>query len=819
MISKLLQLYRKNTSHLSTAILFILYVAVFALYHDRFGVGVASLAVLPVISGSWYFGIRGGTLTAILSVLANVILLRAADHPEAASLTNTSNILRISILLLIAVAIGRLGSIIRERQEELLKLEENKKKSGAHTRFLELLNKATKEALEADNLDLTLKVLVEKIGGLFEADDCFFSFWDDAKELPIPIVAYGSMSDIFPFMQFETDETTVMSSVMKEERVLAVVDTGNSPYMDPQTALVFPSHSMLGIPIIVKELKLGIVLLGYNKGRSFEKNEIIHAEDVAEQVALVLSKAQQLEEERKKTKQLSALHDVALVSIQVDNEDELIERITDIIGNNLFPDNCGVLLLNEQNQVLKPHPSYRFFSDEKIQIKEVRLGEGITGQVAMTRQSQCIANVRRLKNYLDVDDRTASELCVPILFKDQLLGVINAESIKRNAFNDDDERLLATLAGQLATAIEQIRNAQVERKWLDRLAHSNNLIYSMAQITTQIDRALNTDEVIQTLGNELEKIGLTCIMAIHNNNDSFTINYTSLGSRFLKFVENGLGYPLIKYTFPRDRLAQISDAKDIPYPAVISNPEEEIRILFDNTKKQEILRVLQRIEVFPNVEPLRLPLVFEKNLLGILWVWGRDVQRTDLPIMSIFAKQVGISLERTRLFKEVQELASTDPLTKLMNRRSLFELGEIEFSRAIQMKRSFCCMMLDLDHFKQVNDKYGHMTGDQALREFARRCKNGIRETDLIGRYGGEELIILLPEIDFETAKQVAERLRKSIADSPMMVLNHKVEATVSIGIAHLDENTTDLETLVARADQALYIAKHKGRNRVATSI
>jgi len=131
-------------------------------------------------------------------------------------------------------------------------------------------------------------------------------------------------------------------------------------------------------------------------------------------------------------------------------------------------------------------------------------------------------------------------------------------------------------------------------------------------------------------------------------------------------------------------------------------------------------------------------LAFEENLLGILWVWGKGITKADLPIMSIFAKQIGISLERARLFQEVQSLALTDPLTGLQNRRSLFELGRIEFSRAQRMERPFCCMMLDLDHFKQINDNYGHPMGDQVIREFAKRCKASVREVDLIGRYGAK---------------------------------------------------------------------------------
>jgi diguanylate cyclase (GGDEF)-like protein len=187
--------------------------------------------------------------------------------------------------------------------------------------------------------------------------------------------------------------------------------------------------------------------------------------------------------------------------------------------------------------------------------------------------------------------------------------------------------------------------------------------------------------------------------------------------------------------------------------------------------------------------------------------------------MSIFAKQIGISLERTRLFQEVQSLALTDPLTGLQNRRSLFELGRIEFARSQRMKRPFCCMMLDLDHFKQVNDNYGHPIGDLVLQEFAKRSAKSVREIDLVGRYGGEELIILLPETDRERALMVAERVRASIVANPIETPSGEINLTVSIGVAAMDQHTMELETLIARADQAVYIAKHKGRNCVAISV
>ncbi len=547
-MNKLVFLQHKDFPYIAVFALFIVYAGIFTLYHNAAGVGIAALAAVPVIVAGWYFGIMGGVFTALLSVLSNIGILIAAGH--FATINFVSDIAGFFSLVLIGIVVGLLGTTMRERNEALNKLEKIEADHQAHTNFLEILNDITGMALKSTSLNSTVSLLIERIAKLFEADDAFFAFWDADHSIPIPRAAYGSMSDLYPYMQFEPGERTPTTAVIESGNPLTIEDLDNSPYIDSKIASVFPSRSMLALPLLVRGHALGALLLGYNNHRSFEEIDLIQAEVTAEQVALVLAKSLALEEEHKRVKQLTALHDISLLSIEVDNEDELINRVTDIIGQNLFTDNFGILLLDEESEMLKAHPSYRFFSTEYRHMLDMPLDKGVTGTVARTGKALRIGNVRRIQEYFDVDDRTVSELCVPIKFKEQILGVINAESTQRDAFTEDDERLLITLAGQIATAMEQIRKAQAERKWLDQLAHSNDLIYALAQITTHIEKAFDTGDIIRNLGTELGKIDLTCIIAIYDKErGQFTINYTSMEPRFLEIVENGLGHPLIKYTF------------------------------------------------------------------------------------------------------------------------------------------------------------------------------------------------------------------------------------------------------------------------------
>lgn len=171
----------------------------------------------------------------------------------------------------------------------------------------------------------------------------------------------------------------------------------------------------------------------------------------------------------------------------------------------------------------------------------------------------------------------------------------------------------------------------------------------------------------------------------------------------------------------------------------------------------------------------------------------------------------GILMASQRLHYELEQLASKDALTGTYNRRALFELGENELARVQRQRSSLSLLMLDLDHFKAINDNFGHQTGDQVLIEFAQRLQSVLRKPAMLGRYGGEEFMVLLPETNPNEARLVAQRILKITASRS--ALPHY---TTSIGLATFQHGADDtLQALIGRADAALYRAKHQGRNCV----
>ncbi len=172
--------------------------------------------------------------------------------------------------------------------------------------------------------------------------------------------------------------------------------------------------------------------------------------------------------------------------------------------------------------------------------------------------------------------------------------------------------------------------------------------------------------------------------------------------------------------------------------------------------------------------------------------------------------------ERSRAQEELRRLAASDPLTGLLNRRRFHELAAAEEARAARYGHPLSVVLIDLDHFKLVNDTHGHQAGDEVLKEFARRCRRIARRTDVLARYGGEEFLVLLPETSCREAASVAERIRSTVAQEPFSVCEKLLNVTCSLGVAGTDTVDRGLvDQLIVRADKALYEAKAAGRNQV----
>lgn len=234
--------------------------------------------------------------------------------------------------------------------------------------------------------------------------------------------------------------------------------------------------------------------------------------------------------------------------------------------------------------------------------------------------------------------------------------------------------------------------------------------------------------------------------------------------------------------------------------------------------------------IFPDTSGIAtvamIPLIFRGNLIGSINLGSDDAQRFTRDHASDFLAHLGVigsfcienGLNRARLLRS----GFTDVLTGWHNRRYLQVRLKEELARACRDGSNLVCLMLDIDHFKQVNDTWGHAAGDAVLQELAQRVEAQVRASDVAARYGGEEFVVLLPNTDDEAGARLAERIRAAVSATLIELPGgESVRITASIGIAGIapDKDETDLKTigdsLIARADVALYSAKTAGRNKV----
>jgi diguanylate cyclase (GGDEF)-like protein len=230
-------------------------------------------------------------------------------------------------------------------------------------------------------------------------------------------------------------------------------------------------------------------------------------------------------------------------------------------------------------------------------------------------------------------------------------------------------------------------------------------------------------------------------------------------------------------------------------------------VIFDNGT---VVRGLAALKIFP--------LRTGESTVGTLVCGSRqadalpDGAQRDLAMLALQAAE---ALQRTRLYEQAERLATTDGLTGLSNRRSFTAQLQARHREAERYKKPLSLLLLDIDHFKKVNDTYGHPAGDAVLRGVALAARTQARETDLCARYGGEEMAFILPETDARGAMVIAERVRAAVAAAQHPTESGNIRVTVSVGVATSPADGDSPEALLEAADKALYRAKQAGRNRV----
>jgi len=515
---------------------------------------------------------------------------------------------------------------------------------------------------------------------------------------------------------------------------------------------------------------------------------------LASQLAIGIERLRAEESLRQRAEELAALQATVLEITTPHDLPNVLQTIVEQAAQLLNATSGGLYLCDPERQEVRCVVSYNIPRDYIGTV--LKYGQGAAGTVAQTEKPLIIDDYRTWggrAGAFEKEQPFSAVLSVPMFWHGQVTGVIHVlHNVETRRFTEADLELLSLFANHAASATENARLYEEQQHRLRDLA-------LLHEISKNVSASLDLGEVLnRVVQGAVEAVGA----------DAASINLLVEPGRAQRMASVGLSKRFKVRTDVRPggtTMTVINTGKPLLIPDVTQRPDLVSPIVLKEGIRSFIV----------------LPLPGRERIMGAMFVfWHREHVFSDdeVRLLMTFANQAALGIENAQLYAEVQELAITDPLTGLYNRRGLIELGRIEFARTRRFGRPFASMMLDIDHFKRVNDAYGHPVGDQVLQALAKHCQSSVREIDLVARYGGEEFVFLLPETNLEVAREIAERLRRTIANLSIPTEKGELSVTVSLGVAMYDENTLGLETMIARTDQAMYVAKHRGRNRIAVS-
>ena len=524
------------------------------------------------------------------------------------------------------------------------------------------------------------------------------------------------------------------------------------------------------------------VLIGfssYNR-RLIEREQLAMAQKLAhEQSRLSL--------EQRKSAHLGLLGEVGRQVINSLDEKEILERTLEIVVARFGYAEATISLLVDDDilevaaisgtQDFGYHPGF-----------QQKMGQGIIGHVAETRETYLTGDVSKDPYYFCSVEMNGSAIGVPMLDKENLLGVIYVESVTQDELQADDVQTLQTLANQVATALQKARLYARTQQHLQVMTTLQSISHTVAS-------SLDPDEILNNV--------------IRSLKDSFGYTYLSiyLLEEDILYLGAQLGYPdtQLLYEIPIHTGVMGRTARN-----------QETQFVRDVSTDSDFLPADYEVK-----NEIAVPLIKDDKVLGVLNVESKGdppLSEHDVNLLNTLAGSVAVAIDNARLHAEVKLMAMTDVVSGLPNRRAFDETLYAEITRASRYSQPISLIILDLDSFKEFNDKWGHPAGDVRLREIADLLRANVRDPDMTARYGGEEFAIILPNTSKGGAIRLAERLRQSARSSAPQKSNEYDPIpgyTISLGVATYPDDATSMEELLLMADNAELMAKRLGKNQV----
>jgi diguanylate cyclase (GGDEF)-like protein len=552
-------------------------------------------------------------------------------------------------------------------------------------------------------------------------------------------------------------------------------------------------HGWMGVPLRGRGKTIGYLTLDSRETGAFTDQSAKLAQAFASQASVAIENSQLFEAARQRAQEAETLRQAGAIVAGTLMEEEAVQLILEQLARVVPCDSASVQMLGDGYLEIVGGFGW---ADVK-QVIGLRFpvpGDNPNTHVVQQRQPYLLGDApQAYPEFLQPSHaHIRSWLGVPLVVHDQVKGILAMDSTQPNYFSLEQARLASAFADQVAIVMENAHLYQEARQAAERRTILHRVSQEIVTASFDPEKIYNAIYKAATQLMPTEAFVITLVNADNPQAEAvFLIDKNGRAPQQLFDKRTGLTGKVLEI----GRTLYIPDVEITPdFSGIHFGKREHTRSV------------------------LALPLQVGDRMIGMLSVQSYQPNAytiEDQYLIEMLAVTAAIAIENSRLLKEIQWLAITDPLTNLYNRRGLFELGEREVERFRRFDRPFCVFMIDLDLFKLVNDTHGHAIGDQVLVGLTRGLQGQIREIDIIGKYGGEEIVVVLPETEIEAAMQAAERLRQFVQAHPFPTDRGDITVTISIGVAQISAHITDLATLIDRADSAMYVAKQAGRNLV----
>src|SRR6202789_2727800 len=479
---------------------------------------------------------------------------------------------------------------------------------------------------------------------------------------------------------------------------------------------------------------------------------------------------------------IAVLYDAGQAVLSTFDLDEVLQRILAIAHDYFHLRNVAILLVDKQSRQL--HVRSQVGWDQGQDKVLVSLGQGITGAAALKKQPVYAPDVTKDERYFCSAKSTRSELAIPLMVRDEVVGVLDCQSDNVDHFDSETIDLLTLFSTQASIALQNARLYSLEQQRARQLQAIN----AIAQQTTAV---LELEELLRRVCQLIQ--------------DAFRVSHVSLFLRedhdLVLRAHHGTLTPRIP---EGGRFA----ATDEPWAGILSDSRTSMERDLNRTSAAKFFA--------ESASRMCIPLVSFGQTLGVL---ALDSAKTDAfrdgdqQSLESVADICATVIQNAHYVDRVKQLAYLDGLTGIFNRR-FFELRIMEeIERARRGGLGMAVIMADIDQFKRLNDEFGHVLGDEVLRQVSSLFHQQLRKIDVVCRYGGEEFGILLTQVNPEQALSIAEKLRKMVEGWLFPGVPRTI--TISAGAAAFPEQGTTRDELVTAADSALYAAKQAGRNKV----